>query len=189
MVFNANRASDIEVVIALANEYSISAIVHGGAEAWMLADELAAAGVSVIIDGMANLPGNFDSINARLESGSLLAAAGVHVAFGAGAQTYRARNIVQSAGNAVANGMNWDDALEAITLAPAEMYGVDAEVGSIEAGKAADIVIWGADPLEMWSYPEQVFIQGEAISMESRQTLLRDRYLQSDTDKPPAFRN
>jgi imidazolonepropionase-like amidohydrolase len=189
MVFNANRASDIEVVIGLAAEFSIAAIIIGGAEAWMLADELAAAKVSVIIDGTANLPGDFDRINARLESGGILAAAGVRIAFGAGAQTHQARNITQSAGNAVANGMDWDAALEAITLAPAEMYGVDSGLGSIEVGKAADLVIWGADPLELTSYPEQVFIQGVSISMQSRQTLLRDRYLQTDTDKPPAFRN
>jgi len=189
MVFNANRASDIEVVIGIANEYSISAIVLGGAEAWMLADELAAADVSVIIDGLSNLPGNFDRINSRLESGGILAAAGVRVAFGAGAQTHQARNIIQAAGNAVGNGMDWDDALAAITLAPAQMYGVDAEVGSIEVGKAADLVIWEADPLEVSSYPEQVLINGESIPMQSRQTLLRDRYLQTDTDKPPAFRN
>ena len=189
MVFNADRASDIEVVINLAAEFSIAAIIIGGAEAWMLADELAAANVSVIIDGTANLPGNFDRINARLESGGILAAAGVRVAFGAGAQTSQARNITQSAGNAVANGMDWDDALEAITLAPAEMYGVDSDLGSIQAGKAADLVIWGADPLELTSYPEQVIIQGESVPMASRQTLLRDRYLQTDTDKPPAFRN
>jgi imidazolonepropionase-like amidohydrolase len=189
MVFNANRASDIELVIGLATEFAISAIIVGGAEAWMLADELAAADVSVIIDGTANLPGNFDRINARLESGGLLAAAGVRVAFGAGAQTHQARNITQSAGNAVANGMDWDDALEAITLAPAQMYGVAAEVGSIEVGKAADLVIWGADPLELTSYPERVFIQGDSVPMESRQTLLRDRYLQTDTDRPPAYRN
>ena len=85
--------------------------------------------------------------------------------------------------------MDWDDALEAITLAPAEMYGVDSDLGSIEVGKLADLVIWGADPLELTSYPEQVFIQGESVPMQSRQTLLRDRYLQTDTDKPPAFRN
>ncbi len=189
MIFAANRASDIEIVIKLASEFGLSAIIIGGAEAWMLADELAAANVAVIIDGTANLPGNFDRINARLETGGILAAAGVRVAFGAGAQTHQARNITQSAGNAVANGMDWDAALEAITLAPAEMYGVAAEVGSIEPGKSADLIIWGADPLELASYPEQVFIQGEAVPMESRQTLLRDRYLQTDTDKPPAFRN
>ena len=189
LVFNVNRASDIEVVIKMAAEFSMGAIIIGGAEAWMLADELAAANVSVIIDGTANLPGDFDRLNARLESGGILAAAGVRVAFGAGAQTHQARNITQSAGNAVANGMDWDDALEAITLAPAEMYGVDSDLGSIEVGKLADLVIWGADPLELTSYPEQVFIQGESVPMQSRQTLLRDRYLQTDTDKPPAFRN
>ncbi len=189
LVFNVNRASDIEVVISLASDYSIDAIIIGGAEAWMLADALAAAGVAVIIDGTANLPGDFDAINARLESAAILANAGVRVAFGAGSQTHQARNITQSAGNAVANGMDWDDALRAITLAPAEMYGVANEVGSIEAGKAADIVIWSADPLETSSYPDQVYIQGEAIPMESRQTLLRDRYLQTDSDRPPAFRN
>jgi imidazolonepropionase-like amidohydrolase len=69
------------------------------------------------------------------------------------------------------------------------MYGVDSGLGSIEVGKAADLVIWGADPLELTSYPEQVFIMGESMPMQSRQTLLRDRYLQTDTDKPPAFRN
>ena len=189
MIFAANRASDIEIVIKLASEFGLSAIIIGGAEAWMLAHELAAANVSVIIDGTANLPGNFDRINARLETGGILAAAGVRVAFGAGAQTHQARNITQSAGNAVANGMDWDAALEAITLAPAEMYGVDGEVGSIETGKSADLIIWGADPLELTSYPEQVFIQGESIPLESRQTLLRDRYLQTDTVKPPAFRH
>ena len=189
MVFNANRASDIEVIIDLASEFGINAIVYGGAEAWMLADELAASDVSVIIDGTGNLPGNFDQINARLESGGILAAAGVRVSFGAGLRTPQARNITQSAGNAVANGMDWDDALEAITLAPAEMYGVDSDLGSIQAGKAADLVIWGADPLELTSYPEQVFIRGESVPMVSRQTLLRDRYLQTDSDKPPAFRN
>jgi imidazolonepropionase-like amidohydrolase len=189
IVFNANRASDMEVIIELAAVFSLNAIIVGGAEAWMLADELAAADVSVIIDGTGNLPGNFDHINARLESGGILAAAGVRVSFGAGLRAHQARNITQSAGNAVANGMDWDDALEAITLAPAEMYGVANEVGSIEVGKAADLVIWGADPLELTSYPEQVLIQGEPIPMQSRQTLLRDRYLQTDTDKPPAFRN
>lgn len=189
MIFNANRASDIEVVNGLARDFGVKAIVVGGAEAWMVADQLAGADVSVIIDGTGNLPSDFDHLNARLESGGILAAAGVRVAFGVGANTHQARNITQAAGNAVANGMDWDDALRAITLSPAEMYGVADEVGSIEIGKAADLVIWGADPLELTSYPEQVFIQGVSVPMQSRQTLLRDRYLQTGSDKPPAFRH
>lgn len=189
LLFNVNRAADISVVISIAEEYNLRAIVAGGSEAWMVADHLAAANIPVILDGINNLPGNFDRINARLDSAGILATAGVKVAFGANAQTHNARLLTQSAGNSVANGLTWDQALAAITLAPAEIYGVDAMVGSIEVGKEADLVIWSADPLELTSYPDQVYIQGAAISMESRQTLLRDRYLQTDSDLPPAFRN
>jgi len=188
LLFNVNRASDINVVLGLAEEYNIRAIIAGGSEAWMVADHLAAADVPVILDGINNLPGNFDRINARLDSASILIEAGVTVAFGAAAQTHNARLLTQSAGIAVANGLSWDQALAAITLAPAEIYGIDATVGSIEAGKDADLVIWSADPLELMNYPDQVYIQGAAVSMESRQTLLRDRYLQTESDKPPAFR-
>ncbi len=189
MLFNVNRASDISVVLDVAAEYNIRAIISGGAEAWMVADHLAAASVPVILDGINNLPGNFDRINARLDSASILVNAGVTVAFGASAQTHNARLLTQSAGISVANGLTWHQALEAITLAPARIYGVDGTVGSIEPGKEADLVVWSADPLELTSYPDQVYIQGKAISMESRQTLLRDRYLQTDSELPPAFRN
>lgn len=189
MIFNVDRASDISVVLNLAEEYNIRAIVAGGAEAWLVADHLAAANVPVILDAMNNLPVDFDRINARLDSAAILLEAGVTVAFGAGNQTHNARLLTQSAGIAVANGVSWDQALAAITLAPAKIYSVDATVGSIEPGKEADLVIWPADPLELTSYPDQVYIQGSAITMESRQTLLRDRYLQVDSEKPPAFRH
>jgi imidazolonepropionase-like amidohydrolase len=189
LLFNVDRASDISVVLNIAEEYNIRAIVAGGSEAWMVADQLAAAAVPVILNGINNLPGNFDRINARLDSADILVEAGVKVAFGANAQTHNARLLTQTAGISVAYGLTWDQALEAITLAPAEIYGVEASVGSIEPGKDADFVIWTGDPLELTSYPEQVYIQGTAVSMASRQTLLRDRYLRTDRDKPPAFRN
>jgi len=186
---DVNRASDIEVLIQLVEEYAIRAIISGGAEAWMLAEQLAAAQIPVVLAPQDILPGNFDKINARRESAAILAAAGVTIAFADGqSHTHNARNITQSAGNAVAYGLPWADALHAITLAPARIFGVADSVGSIEAGKEADIVIWPDDPLELTSYPEQVLIKGQSISMTSRQTLLRDRYLQSDSDKPPAYR-
>ena len=94
---------------------------------------------------------------------------------------------VERAGNAVAHGLNWDAALRAVTLTPAEIYGMADTAGSLEAGKAADVVIWPGDPLELTNFPEQVFINGEKVPMVSRQTLLRDRYLQADG--PPAYRN
>ena len=155
----------------------------------MVANDLASKKIPVILDGMNNLPVNFDHINARLDSASILNDAGVQISFGASLDTPNARNLRQSAGISVANGLPWNKALEAITLSPAAIFGVDKSIGSIEVGKEADFVIWASDPLELMSYPEQVFIQGIAIPMKSRQTLLRDRYLQSGSDKPPAFRN
>lgn len=194
LLIHANRASDISVVLGIAAEYNIRAVIAGAAEAWLVADHIAAAGVPVILDGAANLPASFDRINARLDSPDLLATAGVRFALvagalGAGGDTHNARNITQAAGIAVANGLAWEDALKAITLVPAQIYGVDDQSGSIEVGKDADLVIWNGDPLELSSYPQQVFIQGQSISLQNRHTLLRDRYLNSDTARPPAFRN
>lgn len=188
MIVSIGRATDIEVLIDLVDKYGVTAIIIGGYEAWMLADELAAANIPVIVGPSANLPGNFDAINARFGNAAILAAAGVKIAIADGdSQTHNARNITQSAGIAVAHGLDWDAALRAITLAPAEIFGMANTTGSIETGKAADVVIWPGDPLELTNYPEAVFINGEAIPMISRQTLLRDRYLQSG--KPPAYRD
>jgi imidazolonepropionase-like amidohydrolase len=190
MLVSINRASDIETLIALTTEHNLRTIISGGAEAWMLAEELARADISVITDVTNNLPGNFDSLNNRRGKPAILAAAGVQFALSDGqSQSHNARNITQSAGNAVADGLDWDAALRAITLTPAEIYGVADTVGSIEVGKAADIVIWPADPFELTTYADQVFINGVAIPMVSRQTMLRDRYLQMDSDKPPAYRD
>jgi len=143
LLANIHRASDIETLIALTEEYDLNAIIVGGAEAWTLADEIANAGMSVILQVTNNLPRSFDRLNARRGAANILAEAGVRFALSDGAsESNNARNITQSAGNAVADGLNWDAALKAITLTPAEIYGVAETVGSIEAGKAADIVIW-----------------------------------------------
>jgi imidazolonepropionase-like amidohydrolase len=122
---------------------------------------------------------------------AILVAAGVDISFGGDwqSETYVARNIAQSAGNAVANGLPWIDALEAITIAPARMYGVADQVGSIEAGKQADLIVWSADPIELTSNPDEVMINGEIQSLTNRQTMLRDRYMQTDSAEPPAYRN
>lgn len=191
LLVRVNRASDISVLLGFAKEFSLRMILLGAAEAWMVANELAAADVAVILDTTNNLPASFDQLNARLDSAAILSTAGVRLTFGgeSSSQTHDARNITQAAGIAVANGMNWDLALRAITRTPAEIFGIADRLGSLEPGKAADLVVWADDPLELSSFPESVFIGGEAISLENRQTLLRDRYLNRDPQRPPAFQH
>jgi imidazolonepropionase-like amidohydrolase len=78
---------------------------------------------------------------------------------------------------AAANGLPWEAALAGLTSSPAKAFGIDAKIGSIEVGKAADLVLWNGDPLEVTTTATQVFVGGRAVPMQSRQTLLRDRYL------------
>ena len=171
-----DRVSDILAAIDLAKEFRLRLVILGGAEAWKVAPELAAAKVQVIVQPSRNLPGSFDSLGARLDAAALLAAAGVPVAIACLDDAHNVRNVVQEAGIAVANGLPWETALRAITLEPARAYGMDASHGSVAVGKVANLVIWDGDPLELSSRPVQVYVRGRAIPMVSRQTLLRDRY-------------
>lgn len=189
LVVKANRASDIEAALRLAKDFKLHLIVSGGAEAWMVAGELAAAQVPVLLNPLEDLPEHFESLGSTLENAARLQKAGALIAF-ATADSHKARNVIQAAGNAVAYGLPWDDALKAITLNPARIYGMDQSLGSLTQGKVADVVIWSGDPLELSTFAEQVFIAGNKIPMVSRQTLLRDRYVQelrNSTGIPAAY--
>ncbi len=186
LVVRVDRASDIRQLLAVAAEERIEVVVYGGAESWLVADALAAHDVAVIIDPTHNLPDAFDTLNASFETAARLHAAGVRVAFSL-SDSHNARNIRQLAGNAVAHGLDWHQALRAITVVPAGLYG-DTDGGALEAGKRAELVVWSGDPLEVTTAAERVYIDGRQIPMRSRQTLLRDRYLELDTGRPHAYR-
>lgn len=176
LVLSVHRASDIETALRLAKDYGLRLVIEGGAEAWMVADALAEARVPVIFDPTRNLPERFEALNLRLDAAARLHRAGVAMAFSE-AESHNARNLRQLAGNAVAHGLPHDAGLAAITRTPAEIYGLGNELGRVQPGYRGDLVIWDGDPLEVTSYPVQVFIEGRAISPRSRQTELRDRYL------------
>jgi len=188
IVISVNRASDIEQVLDLAETEDLWLIINGGAEAWMVADRLEEAGVAVILDPTRNLPEQFESLNATLESAARLHEAGVDIAFSI-SDSHNSRNLRQLAGNAVANGLPWIEALRAITATPASLYAEENSIGTLKIGRRANLVVWSGDPLEVTTYPSHVFINGKLISMRSRQTLLRDRYLELDDDTLPAYRN
>jgi imidazolonepropionase-like amidohydrolase len=163
--------------LRFAQRVGTRAVIVGGAQAWQVAGELARARVPVILDPLVDLPESFDYLGATLENAARLQRAGVQIAFTHFvAPTHNAHKVRQAAGVAVANGLPWDAALAALTTNPAAIFGLGAELGRIAPGYAADLVLWSADPLEVTSVAEQVWIDGRAQPMRSRQTELRDRY-------------
>ncbi len=189
VVLSVDRASDITAALALARDFGLRLVVSGGAEAGLVADELARARVPVILNPLQDLPSRFESLASSLASAAQLAKAGVVIAFETG-DSHNARNMTQLAGNAVANGLPYEEGLKAVMLNPAKIYGVENRTGSLEPGMEADLVLWNGDPLEVTSAAEQVFIRGRKIPMTSRQTLLRDRYLEyrkSGRELPPQY--
>ena len=170
----ANRRSDIETALRIAREYKIRLILGGAAEGWEIADKIAAAGVPVLVQPMDNIPG-YDALGVRYENAALLAKGGVKVSL-LETQTENSRNLRQQAGNAVAYGMTWEQALRAVTLSPAETFGVADRYGSLEAGKVANVVVWTGDPFEFSTGVEHVLIRGREIPLRSRQTELLERY-------------
>lgn len=162
----------------------MNVILGGAGEAWMLADALAAAGIPVVLDPSANLPGNFDVLGRTSAAAGRLHAAGVKVAF-IPPGTPNARLVVQNAGIAVSMGMPWEAAMDALTVNPAEIFGLADSYGKLADGMDADIVVWDGDPIEVMSSPDAVLIAGDEYPLVSRQTKLRDRY--KDLDRSPAF--
>ncbi len=177
LIVNVDRASDIRQVLQYCQTNKLKLIILSGLEAWRVAPELAAAHVPVVIENDLNLPNSFADLGATLKNAARLDAAGVAVVFQPqDGSAHYARTLTQIAGNAVANGMNWDHALAAITKNPAQVFGIDNTYGTLETGKDADVVIWDGDPLDVTSAPTAVFIKGANIPLVSRQTRLRDRY-------------
>lgn len=177
VVFNVARAAEIRRAIAFAKRNGMKPVIAGGAEAWVVADELAREKVPVLLDALENLPYTFDSIGARLDNAALLHRAGVRIAFTQFNEGHNSRKVRQLAGNAVAHGLPKDAALAALTVQPAEIFGLASERGRIVRGQVADLVLWSGDPLEVTSAADQVWIAGKPVDMRSRQTELRDRYL------------
>jgi imidazolonepropionase-like amidohydrolase len=177
VVFQVDRAADILGVVRFAERQGMKPVILGGDEAWLVAKDLAKSNVPVILNPLNDLPTDFDRLAATLENAARLQRAGVRIAFSSG-DTPQARLVRQLAGNAVAHGLPWESALAAITSTPADIFGLGATHGRIAVGRSADLVLWNGDPLEVTTLADQVWIAGHPLDMKSRQTELRDRYLE-----------
>ena len=175
LIVRSNRAKDLLRMISIAKQYGVNIIFHGAKEAWRIAEILAEAGIPVILDPMDNIPGSFDAIAARMDNAHLLNKAGVKILI-TSQDTHNSYLSRQGAGNAVTHGLPENEAIKALTANIAEVFDL-SDLGTIEVGKTADLVIWDGNPLEVSSFATAVFIDGKQISLVSRSTRLRDRYL------------
>ncbi len=178
LVMHVDRASDIQALLVFAAEQKIRVIIDGGAEAWLLADDLAKAKVPVLLQPSTMEPRSFDALRARDDCAAILQKAGVTVVISAGATDNGTTRVRQEAGVAVSYGLPYGAAIEAITRAPARVFGVDgpAGVGTLAVGKRADVVMWSGDPLETSTLTELVLVNGARMSLDTRQKQLAARY-------------
>lgn len=190
LMISASRASDLSRIIDLKTDYpNLDIIVVGAEEAHLVADDLAEAGIKIIIDPHENLPDTFDSVNASLDNVVAVNAAGVDYAISSLSSlgVVKAGALVQNAGNAVGNGLARDAAFRAITSTPAEWFGI--EMDDVSQGDRATLIVWDGDPLEVMSAPIAMYQDGNEISLNSRMTALRDRYNPSvESDRPYKYR-
>lgn len=200
LLVHAERASDILQVIDLKSEFpSLKIVLVGASEGWLVAGKIAEAGIPVIASAVNDLPAAFEQIAATQSNVGRMRAAGVKVSIGM-IDDNDTRNLFmerQYAGNLVglkripgATGVSWGEALAMITSRPAEAIGMGGEIGSLEPGRRADLVIWSGDPLEGSSAAEQVYIDGVEQPLETHQTRLLERYRYLPrTDLPKAYRH
>ena len=178
----AERAADIRMALALKTDFpALKLVIVGATEGWMVAKELAAAGVPVLATPLNDLPASFEQLGATQSNVGRMAAAGVKV--GLGAFGDQPRYAPQYAGNMVAltkvpgaSGLDWGRAFAAISSVPAAILGLGDRFGSLKPGLAGDVVIWDGDPLENRSGVVRVMIDGVEQSLVNHTTKLRDRY-------------
>ena len=183
LMLAVDRAADIDAALDLAREFALKLVLVSAEEGWKVADRIASSKVPVIVGALNNIPGNFATLASRQENAALLRRAGAQVALSAGGESFNVRNLKQHAGNAVAYGLPWDEALRAVTLTPAEILGVSAGVGTLQAGKDANLVVWDGDPFEFGTRAVRVLVHGREIAQPSRQDLLMERYKSA----PPVY--
>ncbi len=188
---HVERASDLMNLVRLHEQQpQLRLVAVGASEGWMVADALKRAGIPAIIEPQDNLPASFETLGATMENAARLHKAGVTIAIAQINEGFNARLAPQQAGDAVPYGLPWDAAFAAITLTPAQIFGLDDRLGALKKGMIADVVVWSGDPLELKTGAEHVFINGREQSLVSRQTRLRDRYrdLRNPKAKPFAYR-
>ncbi len=176
VVINANLERDLKNAIAFADTMKLKIIISGGVEAYKVADQLKSKNIPVIVGPVLRMPVKEDDpYDAAFTNAGLLSKAGVKIAFQTN-DSANSRNLPYHAGMAAAFGLPKEEALKAVTIYPAEIFGVADRIGSIEKGKVANLIVTDGDPLEIRTQIKHVFINGRDIPLTSRHTELYEKY-------------
>jgi imidazolonepropionase-like amidohydrolase len=176
----ADERGQIRQALALARRHGLKLVIVGGADAESMSAELRERDVPVVIAGLNRLPlRRDDDVDTIFRLPAALARAGVRFAIARNAaDSANERNLAFEAGQAVAHGLEAEEALKAVTLYPARILGVESQLGSLEVGKLANFIVADGSPLDIRSRIERVFVQGREIELRDRHTDLRDKYQQ-----------
>jgi imidazolonepropionase-like amidohydrolase len=183
LLVEVNTSKDIKEALKWIGEKKIKRVaLTGVSEGWRVAEEIAKANIPVITGGVQELPTrDYDRYDRAYANAGLMKKAGVKVAIRSGENNNQNfRNLPYNAGFAAAYGMGREEALRAITIVPAEIFGVSDKLGSLEQGKSATLFVCDGDPLETKTQVKHVFIEGWQIPMSSRQTLLYEEFLKRE---------
>ncbi|MGA3105806.1 MAG: amidohydrolase family protein [Terriglobales bacterium] len=175
VVLAAESSSDLQTAVSLANEFKLKFVLNHISHSQPVLDYVASLKVPVIVGPIYEAPKEDERYDTVYSLPAQLYKRGVKIVF-ASYSAHNVRNLPDAAGFATAFGLPPDEALKAITLNAAEVWGVADQLGSLDAGKTANVVVANGDPLDVKTDVKQVYIQGRAIPMSSRQTQLRDEY-------------
>ena len=175
VIVKAEEPSDVETAYALAQEFKLKMVLDGLTQSQAIYDKIAEWKLPVIVGSIYDAPKEWERYDAVYKMPGELAKRGVKIAF-ASFDAHQVRNLPYAAGFAVAFGLPYDEAMKALTLYPAQIWGVDDQLGSLDVGKTANVVVANGDPLDVKTEVKHVFIQGKEIPLVNRQTELRDRY-------------
>jgi imidazolonepropionase-like amidohydrolase len=175
VVLAAEQANDLLTALELANEFHLKVILNHVTHSASLLDKIAATGLPVIIGPIYEQPKESERYDAVYSMPAQLAKRGVKIAF-ASYDSHQARNLPYAAGYAVGFGLPPEEALKAMTINPAQIWGVEKDLGSLDVGKMGNVVVANGDPLDVKTDVKHVFVQGQEIPLVSKQTELRDQY-------------
>ena len=183
VIIEANTADQMRDVLKFADSAKVKVVIRGGMEGWRLADTLALRHIPVIIAPTTAVPGNDAPYDEIYANPGVMAKAGVLVAFESGSAS-SARDLPYEAGLAESFGLSSDDALKAITINPAKIWGVDKDYGSIEVGKVANLIVTTGDPIDIRSLIKEVIVRGQRMPFNDRHTKFYEQYRARPKPKP-----